>query len=143
MIGEPIKITGKPALRITLVRPLQGLGAGDFGGEDMAFLQSRLRILCGLFGVLRPLDAIEPYRLEMGTKFAVGGAKNLYDFWRDTIVGHINRSGPTHLAQVAPWCRRPRWRGLLSSGASRGLAQRCWACRAASWMRCRRRSALW
>lgn len=75
---------------------MQGLGAGDFGEEDVAFLQGRLRILCGLFGVLRPLDSIEPYRLEMGCKFAVGGAKNLYDFWRDSVAGHINRWHPTH-----------------------------------------------
>lgn len=44
-----------------------------------------------MYGVLRPLDSIEPYRLEMGAKFEVGGAKNLYAFWRDTVTSHINR----------------------------------------------------
>ena len=50
--------------------------------EKIPALQDRLRILSGLYGVLKPLDLIQPYRLEMGTKIAIGSNKNLYEFWK-------------------------------------------------------------
>jgi cytoplasmic iron level regulating protein YaaA (DUF328/UPF0246 family) len=53
-------------------------------------LQDSLRILSGLYGVLKPLDLIQPYRLEMGTKFPVDNNKNLYDFWKQRITNYIN-----------------------------------------------------
>jgi hypothetical protein len=53
-------------------------------------MQSQLRILSGLYGLLRPLDAIQPYRLEMGTAFQVGTYKNLYAFWKDRITMQLN-----------------------------------------------------
>jgi cytoplasmic iron level regulating protein YaaA (DUF328/UPF0246 family) len=49
-----------------------------------------LRILSGLYGVLRPLDLMQPYRLEMGTKFPVGKSKNLYEFWKAKITKQLN-----------------------------------------------------
>lgn len=58
-----------------------GLQAEDFGTADLNFAQKHLRILSGLYGVLRPLDLMQPYRLEMGRKFGVNGAKTLYEFW--------------------------------------------------------------
>lgn len=66
-----------------------GLAADDFSAEDMAFAQRHLRILSGLYGLLRPLDTIQPYRLEMGTTLPVGRKKNLYDFWGDRITDLI------------------------------------------------------
>src|SRR5690606_2757992 len=59
----------------------QGLRIEDFGPEDLAWAQGHLRILSGLYGVLRPLDLIQPYRLEMGTRLANARGENLYDFW--------------------------------------------------------------
>ena len=53
--------------------------------DDIRYSQNRLRMLSGLYGLLRPLDAILPYRLEMGTKFQNKGGKNLYEFWGDAI----------------------------------------------------------
>lgn len=53
-------------------------------------LQNTLRIISGLYGILRPLDLIQPYRLEMGTKFPVGRNKNLYEFWRKKITQALN-----------------------------------------------------
>lgn len=60
-----------------------------FNDTDTAFAQKHLRILSGLYGVLRPLDLIQPYRLEMGTKISTEKYKNLYHFWNDKITSHI------------------------------------------------------
>ncbi|MCW8195626.1 peroxide stress protein YaaA [Proteobacteria bacterium 005FR1] len=67
-----------------------GLQAENFKTNDFKFAQKHLRILSGLYGVLRPLDLMQPYRLEMGTKFGVGKAKNLYEFWGDKITDKLN-----------------------------------------------------
>ena len=68
----------------------QGLDAYTLEESQMDRLQDSLRILSGLYGVLRPLDLIQPYRLEMGTKLTVGRKKNLYEFWKKTITGQLN-----------------------------------------------------
>lgn len=69
----------------------QGLRADDFVKEDIDFAQDHLRILSGLYGLLRPLDAIQPYRLEMGTQLKVNEFANLYEFWGDIIAKAINQ----------------------------------------------------
>ncbi|QPM91259.1 peroxide stress protein YaaA [Pseudooceanicola algae] len=61
----------------------QGLEAGTLDAAEMSFAQDHLRILSGLYGVLRPLDAIQPYRLEMGTRLKTRRGSNLYQYWRD------------------------------------------------------------
>lgn len=68
-----------------------GLDAETLAEEDIAFAQDHLRILSGLYGVLRPLDLMQPYRLEMGTQLANVRGENLYDFWEDRITDAINR----------------------------------------------------
>jgi len=70
----------------------QGLEAASLGRADLAYAQDRLRILSGLYGVLRPLDAIQPYRLEMGTKLATGRGEDLYAFWGDRIAKALNKA---------------------------------------------------
>jgi len=61
--------------------------------EDLEFAQDHMRILCGLYGALRPLDLIQPYRLEMGTKVSVvEGQKDLYAYWKETITEHISEA---------------------------------------------------
>ena len=67
-----------------------GLDAETMDDEGLEFAQQHLRILSGLYGVLKPLDLIQPYRLEMGTKFPVGKNKNLYEFWRKKITTALN-----------------------------------------------------
>lgn len=67
-----------------------GLQAETFKANDFKFAQQHLRILSGLYGVLRPLDLMQAYRLEMGTKFGAGKAKNLYEFWGDKITDKLN-----------------------------------------------------
>src|SRR5690606_10322136 len=59
----------------------RGLDADSLDGNALAFAQKQLRILSGLYGLLRPLDLIQPYRLEMGTTFPKGKPKTLYKFW--------------------------------------------------------------
>lgn len=68
----------------------QGLEAHTLTTEQLPLLQQRLRILSGLYGILRPLDLMQAYRLEMGTPLKVGRKKNLYDFWRDTLTQALN-----------------------------------------------------
>ncbi|MBR9909922.1 MAG: peroxide stress protein YaaA [Gammaproteobacteria bacterium] len=68
-----------------------GLDARSFSSEDFEFAQQHLRILSGLYGLLRPLDLMQPYRLEMGTRFANARGKNLYSFWGATITEALNR----------------------------------------------------
>ena len=70
----------------------QGLAVDDFDDRDLAFTQTHVRVLSGLYGVLKPLDLILPYRLEMGTKLAVGRKKNLYKFWEDLVTDHLNKA---------------------------------------------------
>ena len=66
-----------------------GLDADHWQAADFKFAQRHLRILSGLYGVLRPLDAIQPYRLEMGTPLKVGRQKNLYTYWQETITDAV------------------------------------------------------
>jgi len=68
-----------------------GLDAYSIPIEKLDQLQERLRILSGLYGVLKPLDLIQAYRLEMGTKLPIGESKNLYDFWKKTVTASLNK----------------------------------------------------
>jgi cytoplasmic iron level regulating protein YaaA (DUF328/UPF0246 family) len=68
-----------------------GLDADSFTADQIGFAQQHLRILSGLYGVLRPLDLMQPYRLEMGTKLRTEYGRSLYDFWGDSITNEINR----------------------------------------------------
>ncbi len=67
-----------------------GLDAYTISEEKLDILQHTVRIISGLYGLLKPLDLIQPYRLEMGTKFPVGKNKNLYEFWRKKITTALN-----------------------------------------------------
>lgn len=69
-----------------------GLNANDLSEEDLGFAQHHLRMLSGLYGVLRPLDLMQPYRLEMGTKLANPRGKDLYAFWGERISGWLNEA---------------------------------------------------
>ena len=68
----------------------RGLDAYTISKEKLDVLQNTVRIISGLYGLLKPLDLIQPYRLEMGTKFPVGKNKNLYEFWRKKITSTLN-----------------------------------------------------
>jgi hypothetical protein len=68
----------------------EGLDASTLAPDDLAWAQAHVCILSGLYGVLRPLDWMQPYRLEMGTKLATGRGSNLYQFWGSRIAGYLN-----------------------------------------------------
>ncbi|VAW71244.1 UPF0246 protein YaaA [hydrothermal vent metagenome] len=68
-----------------------GLDIDQFNAADIKYCQSHLRILSGLYGLLRPLDLMFPYRLEMGTRLNTDAGKNLYAYWDDTITEAINK----------------------------------------------------
>ena len=67
-----------------------GFDARTLKPKQLAYAQSKLRILSGLYGVLRPLDLIQPHRLEMGTRLSTPHGKDLYAFWGDTVTGKLN-----------------------------------------------------
>lgn len=69
----------------------QGLQASDFSTDEVQWAQDHLRILSGLYGLLRPLDLIQPYRLEMGTPLETGECRNLYEFWGNQIARTLRK----------------------------------------------------
>ncbi|MHC1704022.1 MAG: peroxide stress protein YaaA [Tenuifilaceae bacterium] len=68
----------------------KGLNSSDFDASDFDYAQANLRIISGLFGLLRPLDLIHPYRLEIGTQFRFANYKNLYDYWTIRVTDELN-----------------------------------------------------
>ena len=73
-----------------------GLKAEEFKEKDFDFAQDHLRILSGLYGILKPLDLIQPYRLEMGVSFKSRRGKNLYEFWKEDLTKNLNHTLKKH-----------------------------------------------
>jgi len=80
----------KPAALAFAGDTYQGLESASLDSDEMAWAQNHLRILSGLYGLLRPLDAIEPYRLEMGSRLETARGKTLYAFWGEQIAKALN-----------------------------------------------------
>ena len=80
----------KPAILAFKGDVYQGLDADSMTDKQLAWAQDHLRILSGLYGLLRPMDLMQPYRLEMGTKFANQRGKDLYQFWGKIITDELN-----------------------------------------------------
>ena len=87
---EPKREDTKQALLAFNGEVFRGLNAKEMSEEDIQFAQGHLRILSGLYGLLRPMDLIQPYRLEMGTRLKYYNYNNLYQFWGDKITKRIN-----------------------------------------------------
>ena len=81
----------KPAVLAFQGDVYRGLRAESFDDNDLRFADQHIRILSGLYGMLRPLDLIQPYRLEMGTKLENSKGKNLYDFWGTLLTDQMNK----------------------------------------------------
>lgn len=77
-----------------------GLDAKTLAADDLDWAQQHLCILSGLYGVLRPLDWMQPYRLEMGTRLATAQGSNLYQFWGDQLAQHLHQRVVTHTSPV-------------------------------------------
>jgi len=80
----------KPALFTFAGDVYVGLNARTLDKADVAFAQQHIAIISGLYGLLRPLDAIQPYRMEMGSRLDTAAGSDLYDFWRERLTAHIN-----------------------------------------------------
>jgi len=78
-----------------------GMKAESMKKSDMNFAQKHIRILSGLYGILKPLDLMQPYRLEMGTKIKIKKTKNLYGYWDTKITEHINIEKPKFIVNLA------------------------------------------
>lgn len=84
------KDNARPAIYAFNGDVYRGLDAYTIDTKKLERLQDTVRILSGLYGLLKPLDLIQPYRLEMGTKFSVGKNKNLYEFWKKQVTQALN-----------------------------------------------------
>lgn len=85
-----------PALFLFQGDVYQGLQVNQWSQEDVQYAQSHIAILSGLYGLLRPLDAIQPYRLEMGTRLENPKGKNLYNFWSEVLTDSVNEQLSSH-----------------------------------------------
>ena len=91
----------------------QGLEADSLDADEMAFAQDHLRILSGLYGVLRPLDEIQPYRLEMGSRLKTERGKNLYEYWGSTLSEALNAQAKTTGSEVLVNCASQEYFGAV------------------------------
>ncbi|WP_372885157.1 peroxide stress protein YaaA [Shimia sp.] len=88
--AEPDAYATRPAIHAYAGDTYVGLEAASLDPEELDWAQEHLRILSGLYGALRPRDAIQPHRLEMGSRLKTRRGKNLYEFWRDSIARALN-----------------------------------------------------
>ncbi|MDC1297310.1 MAG: peroxide stress protein YaaA [Octadecabacter sp.] len=95
----------------------QGLEAETLSDADMAYAQDHLRILSGLYGLLRPLDAIQPYRLEMGSRLKTRRGKSLYDYWGTTISRALNDLGDVQNTDTLVNCASQEYFGAADTKA--------------------------
>jgi hypothetical protein len=97
---DPDSTDGRPAAMAFNGEVYSGLDAPSLSAEDLQWAQQRLRILSGLYGALRPLDTIQPYRLEMGTRLKTPKGGNLYDFWGEDIADLLKSDLKGHPSQT-------------------------------------------
>jgi len=107
----------KPAALAFAGDTYQGLEAASLDADEMAWAQDHFRILSGLYGVLRPLDAIQPYRLEMGSRLKTDKGKTLYDYWGDTIAKALNDHAKAVNADVLINCASQEYFGAVDLNA--------------------------
>mgnify|MGYP006118999205 FL=1 len=81
-----------------------GLNADSLNEAELSFAHSNTRILSGLYGILRPLDLVMPYRLEMGTRLKNKHGKNLYEYWADILTDSINNDLKSHKEKIVINC---------------------------------------
>ena len=86
--------TARPAIFTFNGNVFDGLSVQNLPADKLSELNKKVRILSGLYGILRPFDLIYPYRMEMGTKLAFDKYKNLYEFWRQKVTAYLNDEMP-------------------------------------------------
>ena len=90
-----------------------GFAARTLDADELRYAQDHLRVLSGLYGVLRPLDAIQPYRLEMGSRLKTRRGSNLYQYWGDQIAKALNAQAETVGAEVLINCASQEYFGAV------------------------------
>ncbi|MEM6388230.1 MAG: peroxide stress protein YaaA [Pseudomonadota bacterium] len=94
-----------------------GLEAASLDADEMDYAQTHLRILSGLYGLLRPKDAIQPYRLEMGSRLKTGRANSLYDYWGDRLAHALNDLGEEQNSTLLVNCASQEYFGAVDRNA--------------------------
>ena len=115
--ADPSEDLVKPAALAFDGDTYQGLEAGTLAEADMAFAQRRLRILSGLYGVLRPMDRIQPYRLEMGSRLQTRRGANLYEFWGRKIAKTLNADAEAEGTDLLLNCASQEYFGSVDQKA--------------------------
>jgi cytoplasmic iron level regulating protein YaaA (DUF328/UPF0246 family) len=115
--ATPDPKTVKPAALAFNGDTYQGLEAKTLSPDDLAWAQDHLCILSGLYGVLRPLDAIQPYRLEMGSRLKTRRGRNLYDYWGNTIAKALNNQAESLQTGVLVNCASQEYFGAADHKA--------------------------
>jgi cytoplasmic iron level regulating protein YaaA (DUF328/UPF0246 family) len=95
----------------------QGLEASTLDDDEMAWAQNHLRILSGLYGMLRPMDAIEPYRLEMGSRLKTDKGRSLYEYWGTRLADALNAQANATGSQLLVNCASQEYFGAVDRGA--------------------------
>ena len=115
--AEPEADAVRPAALAFAGDTYQGLEAASLDADEMAWAQDHLRILSGLYGVLRPLDAIQPYRLEMGSRLKTRRGGNLYEYWRDQLSKALNAQAEVVGTDVLINCASQEYFGAVAPKA--------------------------
>lgn len=95
----------------------QGLEAPTLDDDEMAWAQNHLRILSGLYGVLRPMDAIEPYRLEMGSRLKTDKGRSLYEYWGTRLADALNAQAEATGSRALVNCASQEYFGAVDRSA--------------------------
>lgn len=103
----------RPAIHAFAGDTYQGLDAGTLDADTITYAQDHLRILSGLYGLLRPLDAIQPYRLEMGSRLKTRRGQTLYDYWRNDIAKALNAQAEAVGADTLVNCASQEYFGAV------------------------------
>ena len=115
--AEPSADAVRPAALAFAGDTYQGLEAATLDGDELRWAQDHLRILSGLYGLLRPLDAIQPYRLEMGSRLKTRRGASLYDYWRDDLSKMLNEQGEAIGSEVLINCASQEYFGAVAPKA--------------------------
>lgn len=106
----------RPAIQAFRGDVYTGLDADTLGMRDLAYAQKHLRILSGLYGVLKPFDLMQAYRLEMGTALKTGRGKSLYEFWGDRLTSYLNEEAAEMVnAQVVNLASKEYFKSVQTS----------------------------
>ncbi len=116
---DPVPEQTRPALHAFAGDTYTGLDAASLDADALDWAEGHLRILSGLYGLLRPFDAMQPYRLEMGSRLATARGHSLYDYWGDRLAHALDAAATVAGAQVIVNCASQEYFGAVDRRALR------------------------